>query len=376
MNIAEAFPNPSCGWRQGGGLLENGWAVSGCHSTDRDRNLRKVAVVSDRRSRISGPGARSGDSGPGKAARQARSWVCGELQLLPITFGSQNLVEFVDSVKQISHHVDAICLDSISASRCYEIETILNNELQIPVMHNEQHGSAIVAYAALINAARLRGRKVGQLKVVVAGDGPACTGIAELLLARGTADIILVDSQGIVSRDRSELNAVQDDLAWLTNPGNRTGGLKEAVNGADAVIASDGEAMTKLHLEGLAREAVVLELVPSHPWVAPSREPTDGAGKPVFSTRINKFLAFPGTFQGALDGGSKCITLDMKIAAAGAIADIAAEKHLWRDQVVPDRQDRDVTRAVARAVETTARRSLEPTILLPKGCQLSNSPNP
>lgn len=134
--------------------------------------------------------------------------------------------------------------------------------------------------------------------------------------------------------------------------------------------------MTKLHLEGLAREAVVLELVPSHPWVAPSREPTDGAGKPVFSTRINKFLAFPGTFQGALDGGSKCITLDMKIAAAGAIADIAAEKHLWRDQVVPDRQDRDVTRAVARAVETTARRSLEPTILLPKGCQLSNSPNP
>lgn len=354
--------------------LENGSAVSRGRHLDRHSNLRKVAVVSGMSSRIIEPSARSGDSRPGKEATQARSRVCDQLELIPITLGSQNLVEFVESVKQVSRYVDAVCLDSISTLQCYEIETILNDELQIPVMHNEQHGSAIVVFAALINAARLRGRKVGQLKVVIAGDGPACTGIAELLLAQGIADIILVDSQGIVSRERSELNAVKDDLAWLTNPGNRIGGLQEAVNGADAIIASGGEVITDLHLDGLAPDAVALELVPSHPLFVPATEPTAGAGRPVISTRINKFLAFPGTFQGALDGGSKCITLDMKVAAARAIADIVAEKDLERDQVFPDWQGSGVTRAVARAVETTARRSLEPTVLLSKGFQLSNSP--
>ena len=355
----QGFPEPLMRVEAAPALLENGWAITRRQYMDGDSNLRKVAVVSGMSSRISEPNARSGDSRPGKEATQARSWVCDQLELIPITLGSQNMVEFVESVKQISRYVDAVCLDSISTLQCYEIETILNDELQIPVMHNEQHGSAIVVFAALINAARLRSRKVGQLKVVIAGDGPAATGIAELLLAQGIADIILVDSQGIISRERNELNAVQDDLAWLTNPGGRIGGLKEAVDGADAIITWGGEASTEDHLEGLALDAVVFELVPLGPWVVPSTEPTAGVGRTVLSTRLNKLLALPGTFQGALDGGSKCITLDMKIAAAHAIADIAAEDGLWPGQVIPDWKDPRVTRAVARAVETTARRSLE-----------------
>lgn len=288
----------------------------------------------------------------------------GDIDAFPICLDTQDTEEIIKAVRQIAPVFGGINLEDISAPRCFEIEDRLQ-DLGIPVFHDDQHGTAIVALAGVINACKVLGKKVEDLKIVINGAGAAGIAIAKLLksqvdgdptnAAMTVKDIILCDSKGIISRDREDLTGIKVDLLSWTNPNNTSGGLKDAIIDADVFIGvSQPDLLNAEDIRTMAKDPVIFALSNPIPEIMPEEAFKGGAaivgtGRSDFPNQINNVLAFPGIFRGALDGKAKRITTKMKLAAANAIAnstyDISAEK------VVPNTLNLRVAHEVSLAVQ-------------------------
>jgi malate dehydrogenase (oxaloacetate-decarboxylating) len=284
----------------------------------------------------------------------------GGVDAVPICLDTQDTEEIIRMVRALAPGFGGINLEDISAPRCFEIERRLIEELDIPVFHDDQHGTAVVVLAALKNACRVQDRKLNDLKVVICGAGAAGVAVARILLAAGASDVIVLDSRGIIHDGRDDLNGVKRLLAADTNRNGLSGGLGEALDGADVLIGVSGGQIAEEHLARMAPGGMIFALAnPTpevHPEVAARYAAIVATGRSDFPNQINNVLAFPGIFRGALDCGARRINEEMKLAAATAIAEVAATD-LSADAIVPSALDPRVAPAVAAAVAEAARRS-------------------
>ncbi|MGW6336984.1 NAD(P)-dependent malic enzyme [Nocardia rhamnosiphila] len=280
------------------------------------------------------------------------------LDSIPLVLDTKDVDEIVETLIRLRPSFGAVNLEDISAPRCFEIEKRVVEALDCPVMHDDQHGTAIVVLAALNGAAAVQGRATSGLKVVVSGAGAAGVACTNILLAAGVADVTVLDSKGIVSRDRGDLNAVKADLALRTNPRGLTGTAADALAGADVFLGLSAGTIAEELIASMAPESIVFAMSNPdpeiHPDVAGKYAAIVATGRSDFPNQINNVLAFPGVFKGALDAGARRITEGMKIAAANAILGVVADE-LAVDKIVPSPLDPRVAPAVADAVAAAAR---------------------
>jgi malate dehydrogenase (oxaloacetate-decarboxylating) len=318
---------------------------------------RLVAVVSDG-SAVLG----LGDIGPA-ASLPVMEGKCGlfkefaGLDAVPIVLDTKDPDEIVETLVRLRPTFGAVNLEDIAAPRCFEIERRVIEALDCPVMHDDQHGTAIVVLAALIGAARVLGRDMSALRIVISGAGAAGIACANLLQAKGISDVTVLDSQGILHRGRAEMNTVKAEVAARTNPLDRTGGMVEALAGADVFLGVSGGVVPEELIATMAPESIVFALSNPdpeiHPDLAAKHAAVVATGRSDFPNQINNVLAFPGVFRGALDAGARRITEKMKMAAAEAIASVVADD-LALDRIVPSPLDPRVEPAVAAAVADAA----------------------
>jgi malate dehydrogenase (oxaloacetate-decarboxylating) len=277
----------------------------------------------------------------------------GGVDAVPICLDTQDTDEIVRIVTALAPSFGGINLEDIAAPRCFEIERRLDAALDIPVFHDDQHGTAIVVLAALRNAARLLGLAFNDLRIVLSGAGAAGVAVTRMLLAGGASDVIVCDSRGIVHSGRSDLNPAKSDLAAVTNPRGVTGSIADGLRGANVLIGVSGGTIEEAALAGMTPGGAIFALANPNPEVHPSVAARYAAvvatGRSDFPNQINNVLAFPGVFRGALDAGARSITESMKIAAAEAIAGVVADT-LSADAIVPSPLDPRVAPAVADAV--------------------------
>ncbi len=280
-----------------------------------------------------------------------------DVDAVPICLDTKDPDEIVAAVAAIAPSFGGINLEDIAAPRCFDIEDRLKALLDIPVFHDDQHGTAVVVLAALTNALRLQERRAEDLTVAVVGAGAAGVAITKILTEAGVGDVIVCDSTGIIHEGRGRLNSVKARLAAVTNRGGRRGDVTEALRGADVLVGVSGGSIPESALEGMAPNAIVFALANPTPEIDPETALKHAAivatGRSDYPNQINNVLAFPGIFRGALDAGASEITEAMKLAAAQAIADIAAED-LAADRIVPSPLDPRVAPAVAAAVKAAA----------------------
>ncbi|WP_026923045.1 malic enzyme-like NAD(P)-binding protein [Glycomyces arizonensis] len=276
---------------------------------------------------------------------------------VPICLDTTDPDAIVAAVTAIAPSFGGINLEDIAAPRCFEVESRLKAALDIPVFHDDQHGTAVVVLAALRGALRLQGRETGDVTAAVVGAGAAGVAITEILRFAGVGDIIVCDSTGIIHPGRERLSPVKEELAKATNRFGRTGGVAEALDGTDVLIGVSGGLVPESALAGMADDAIVFALANPRPEVDPAVAAKHAAivatGRSDFPNQINNVLAFPGIFRGALDADAKDITEDMKLAAAEAIADCVGDD-LAADHIVPSALDPRVAPAVAAAVKAAA----------------------
>ncbi|MBF6218058.1 NADP-dependent malic enzyme [Nocardia abscessus] len=280
------------------------------------------------------------------------------LDSIPIVLDTKDVDEIVETLIRLRPSFGAVNLEDISAPRCFEIEKRVIEALDCPVMHDDQHGTAIVVLAALNGAAKVQGRGIEGLKVVVSGAGAAGVACTNILLAAGVRDVTVLDSKGIVNRERGDLNEVKAELATRTNPRGLTGGAAEALAGADVFLGLSAGLIAEELIASMAPESIVFAMSNPdpeiHPEVARKYAAIVATGRSDFPNQINNVLAFPGVFKGALDAGARRITEGMKIAAADAILSVVADE-LGPDKIVPSPLDPRVAPAVAEAVAAAAR---------------------
>jgi malate dehydrogenase (oxaloacetate-decarboxylating) len=319
---------------------------------------RLVAIVTDGTAVLG-----LGDIGPLASLPVMEGKAClfrefGGLDAVPIALDTTDVDEIVDTVARLAPSFGGINLEDISAPRCFEIEDRLRERLDIPVFHDDQHGTAIVVLAALRNAARLTGRELGDLRVVVSGAGAAGVACTKMLLAAGIGDIAVADSRGIVHAGRRDLTAVKAALADTTDRAGYTGSLVGALAGADVFLGLSGGTVPEEAVAAMAPHGIVFALANPEPEVRPEVAARYAAvvatGRSDFPNQINNVLAFPGVFAGAFDARATAITERMKLAAADALAAVVADE-LRPDLIVPSPFDRRVAPAVAAAVAATAR---------------------
>jgi len=319
---------------------------------------RVVAVVSDG-SAVLG----LGDIGPAASLPVMEGKAClfsefGGLSAVPIVLATHDVDEIVAAVTAIAPSFGGINLEDISAPRCFEVEARLRAALDIPVMHDDQHGTAIVVLAALRNAARVVGRPLGELRVVVGGAGAAGVACTKILLGAGIGDIAVADSQGILHAGRQSLTPIKQWLVEHTNRAGFAGTLLEAMQGADVYLGLSGGSLPESAIAAMAPGCIVFSLANPIPEVDPEMAAKYAAvvatGRSDLPNQINNVLAFPGVFRGAIDAGAHSITEAMKLAAATAIADVVGDE-LRPDYIVPSPLDRRVADAVAEAVAACAR---------------------
>ena len=281
-----------------------------------------------------------------------------DVDAVPVCMETGTVDEIVEAVARIAPTYGGINLEDISAPRCFEIERRLRERLDIPVFHDDQHGTAIVALAALVNAAKVVEKELAELRVVVSGAGAAGVAVAKILLAAGIADVIVADSRGVIDASRTDLAPHKAELAELTNHGGVSGALGEALQGADVLIGVSGGTIAERDLMRMAPRAIIFGLANPdpevHPSVARRFAEVVATGRSDFPNQINNVLAFPGIFRGALDAGARDITEVMKLAAARAIADLV--EFPTAEQIVPSVFDERVAPAVAKAVAQHVRR--------------------
>jgi len=318
---------------------------------------RLVVVVSDGTAVLGLGNIGASASLPVMEGKSALFKTFGDLDSIPLVLNTTDVDEIVETLVRLRPSFGAVNLEDISAPRCFELEEKLIEALDCPVMHDDQHGTAVVALAALTNAAKVTGRGLETLRVVVSGAGAAGIAVAEILLAAGITDVVLLDSRGIINSTRTDLAADQAskkaDIAGRSNPRSLEGGPAEALAGADVFIGVSSSKLDEEHLALMNQDAIVFALSNPDPEVLPEVAVKYAAvvatGRSDFPNQINNVLAFPGIFRGALDAGARRITPAMKLAAAYAIADLAAED-LAADYIVPSPLDPRVAPAVTAAV--------------------------
>ncbi len=285
----------------------------------------------------------------------------GGVDSIPICLDTQDTEAIIATVTALAPSFGGINLEDISAPRCFEIERRLDAALDIPVFHDDQHGTAVVTLAALHNAAKLLGRRFDDLRVVISGAGAAGVAITKALIAAGVegANVIVCDSRGIIHGERTDLTPIKGELAAATNFSGRTGSIAEALIGADVLIGVSGGAIGESALAGMAPGGIIFALANPTPEVAPQIAHKYAAivatGRSDFPNQINNVLAFPGIFRGTLDCRATTITDGMKVAAAEAIAAVVADD-LEASAIVPSPLDPRVAPAVAAAVAAAAAR--------------------
>jgi malate dehydrogenase (oxaloacetate-decarboxylating) len=285
----------------------------------------------------------------------------GGVEAFPICIATQDPDEIVAVVKAIAPVFGGINLEDISAPRCFEVEERLKKELDIPVMHDDQHGTAVIVLAAFLNALKITGRTMAEAHVVLNGAGSAAIAVARLFLKVGVKDLILCDSKGIVYEGRTEgMNPVKAEIARVTNTERRTGKLADALVGADAFIGlSVPKAVTPEMVRTMAKDSIVFAMANPVPEIFPEEAKAGGAavvatGRSDFENQVNNSLGFPGIFRGALDVRAREINDAMKIAAAHAIAGLVTDKELKPEYILPYMLDFRVPVAVAKAVAISA----------------------
>ena len=284
-----------------------------------------------------------------------------DVDAFPLCVRTQDVDEIVHTVSLLAGSFGGINLEDIAAPRCFEIEARLKECCDIPVFHDDQHGTAVVTSAALINACKLTGRTLENVRVVFSGAGAAGISIAKLLLRLGVRDIVMCDINGILCEGDPSLNAAHAEIAALTNPRHITGTLSDALVGADAFIGvSAPRVMTQDMVRLMAADPIVFAMANPVPEIMPDEAIAAGAavaatGRSDFPNQINNVLAFPGIFRGALDVRASDIDDDMMVAAAGAIANLIDDEHRAADYIIPDAFDARVVPAVAQAVAEAAR---------------------
>ncbi|HET7310411.1 MAG TPA: NADP-dependent malic enzyme [Mycobacteriales bacterium] len=283
----------------------------------------------------------------------------GGVDAVPIALDSKDVDHIVETVVRIAPAFGGINLEDISAPRCFEIEDRLKERLDIPVFHDDQHGTAIVVLAALNNAARLTGRTLGDLRVVVSGAGAAGVACTKILLEAGIGDVAIADSKGLLHEGRSGMTAIKMEMAGLTNKVGLVGSIEEALNGADVYIGVSSGKVADEAVATMAKDAIIFALANPNPEIHPEvglkYARVMATGRSDFPNQINNVLAFPGVFRGALDVRATGITEGMKLAAADAIAAVVGDD-LADDCVIPSVFDPRVGPAVAEAVAEAARR--------------------
>ncbi len=287
----------------------------------------------------------------------------GDVDAYPLCIRSKDTEEIIKTIKLLAGSFGGINLEDISAPRCFEIETRLKEELDIPVFHDDQHGTAIVATAALINALKLAKKQMSDIKVVINGAGAAGVAIAKFLLNCGVKDIIVCDSVGIICEGDPRLNPAKKELSHLTNRGKIKGGLKEAMAGADVFIGvSVANCVTGEMVRSMADKPILFTCANPVPEISIEEAKAAGAfihgtGSSQYPNQINNVLVFPGLFRGALDVRASTVNFDMMLAAAHGIAGCVKDEELTRDYILPYAYDKRAHEAVAKAVAKAARES-------------------
>ena len=287
----------------------------------------------------------------------------GDVDAYPLCIKSKDTEEIIRTIKLLSGSFGGINLEDISAPRCFEIETRLKQELDIPVFHDDQHGTAIVMTAALINALKLAGKRKEDIKVVINGAGSAGIAIGKHLLNLGVKHLTMVDRFGIICKGMPDLNSAHAEIAEVTNLEHKMGTLADAMKGADVFIGvSAPNIVTEEMVKSMAADSIMFPMANPTPEIMPDKAKAAGArivgtGRSDFPNQINNVLAFPGIFRGAFDVRAGDINEEMKVAAAHALAELISESELSEDYIIPKAFDHRVGPAVAKAVAEAARRT-------------------
>ncbi len=281
----------------------------------------------------------------------------GGVNAVPICLNTQDTEEIIKAVTYLAPGFGGINLEDISAPRCFEIEERLKATLDIPVFHDDQHGTAIVVLAATINALKITGKKKEACKVIVNGAGSAGIAITKLLLNYGFKNIILCDRTGIVSKDRTDLNWMKKQMLEITNPDNETGSLADAMKNSDIFVGvSAPDTVTTEMVKSMNSDPIIFAMANPVPEIMPDVAKAAGAriigtGRSDFPNQINNVVAFPGIFKGALEGRASQITEEMKLAAAEAIASLVSDEELDEEHIMPEAFNPKVAEVVAAAVK-------------------------
>lgn len=284
----------------------------------------------------------------------------GDVDAIPLCIRSKDVDDIVNTISLISGSFGGINLEDISAPRCFEIERRLKEVCDIPIFHDDQHGTAIVTLAALINALKIVDKKIDEIKVVTSGAGAAGIAIIKLLIAMGLKNVILCDREGAIYKGRENLNAQKQEMAEITNLNMQKGTLAEVLREADVFIGvSAPNCVTSEMVKSMADKPILFTMANPVPEIMPDVAKQAGAavigtGRSDFANQINNVLAFPGVFRGALDVRAREINDEMKIAAALAIANFIPENELNAENIIPSALDKKVSNAVARAVAEAA----------------------
>ena len=285
----------------------------------------------------------------------------GDVDAFPLCIRSKDVDEIVNTVALLAGSFGGVNLEDISAPRCFEIEKKLKERCDIPIFHDDQHGTAVITLAGLTNALKIVGKKMEDIHVVVNGAGAAATAITKLLISRGLKNVILCDRKGAIYEGREGLNPAKEEMAKITNPEKKAGSLAEVIVGADVFIGvSAPGVLTADMVATMAKDPVVFACANPVPEILPDEAKRAGVavmatGRSDFPNQVNNVLAFPGIFRGALDVRASDINDEMKIAAANAIAGIVSDAELNPDYILPDAFDARVGKAVAAAVAQAAR---------------------
>ena len=334
---------------------EKSWDLTGRWNT--------VAVVTDGTAVLG-----LGDIGP-EAGMPVMEGKCvlfkafGGVNAIPLCIRSKDVDEIVNTVALLAGSFGGVNLEDIAAPRCFEIERKLKSRCDIPVFHDDQHGTAVVVLAALLNALKITGKKLDQIRVVTSGAGAAGVAIIKLLIAVGLTNVIMCDRKGAIYAGRSDLNPEKAEKAAISNKERAQGALAEVIKGADVFIGISAPKMiTKDMVSSMAKDPIIFPMANPTPEIMPDEAFAAGAavvgtGRSDFANQINNVLAFPGIFRGALDARARDINDAMKIAASYALAGLINEKELRADYIIPEAFDPRIKDTVAKAVGEAARKT-------------------
>ena len=327
------------------------------------RRWNTVAVVTDGTAVLG-----LGDIGP-EAGMPVMEGKCvlfkafGDVDAIPLCVRSKNVDQIVETVRLLAGSFGGVNLEDISAPRCLEIERRLKECCDIPIFHDDQHGTAVITLAGMINALKLVEKKLDEVKIVTSGAGAAGIAIIKLLISMGLKNVIMTDRTGAIYKGRDNLNAIKQEMAEITNVNQEKGSLKEVIKGADVFIGvSAPGTLTEEMVRSMAKDPIIFACANPTPEIFPEAAKAAGAavvstGRSDYPNQVNNVLCFPGIFRGALDVRASDINEEMKIAAAYAIAGLVSEEELCADYILPKAFDPRVRDAVAAAVAEAARKS-------------------